>query len=307
MLSKSLISPCLSFLFHYSEMREQIPNSFLCDLLSSRSDRMIWKTVPTFKHKSCAGMIEQLMEMLCLAPKPALGLCLTFFVQAAIRGHPTNCLLRSNMTCLGWLLECWCGLGSQSYGVFLQPGFLDDLAAFEKSPRSTGKKKQQERNCKASAQCIWVSSCSVCIGRVPTGNSDGTGFVGWEWPFLPAGNKKYDCFPLPHMILKTRLVWFESTFRKPILVSGCRGEMFMDSDWLCAHWKWLSRVRLWQVWPSSTLGLCVHGLGVVCDAGAHHKEGCYGAPETYYLCRPELHWCLEGLMFSSVPVQAFCV
>lgn len=172
------------------------------------------------------------------------------------------------MTCFGWLLECWHGLGSQSYGVFLQPGFLDDLAAFEKSPRSTGRKKQQAGNCKASAQCIWVSSCSVCIGKVPTGNSDGTGFVHWEWPFLPV-NKKYYCFPLPYTILKTILVWFESTFGKPILVSGSRGEMFMNSDWLCVPWKWLSRVRLWQVWPSSTLGLCVHGLG---DTAAHHKE-----------------------------------
>lgn len=38
----------------------------------------------------------------------------------------------------------------------------------------------------------------------------------------------------------------------------------MDSGLVLCTLKMVVKGPLWQVWPSSTLGLCVNGLGVVC-------------------------------------------
>lgn len=162
-----------------------------------------------------------------------------FFVQAAIRGHPINCFLRSNMTCFAWFLECWPGLGRKSQGVFLQPGFLDELAAFEKSPRSSRGKKQQAGNSKASAQCIWVSSCSQsAFGRLPTGNSWWHGSCGLGNDFFSPLEIKNVITSLCYKLFWKR-VWFDLS--QPLGNRSWfqveKGRRLWTQDWFCAPWK----------------------------------------------------------------------
>lgn len=200
-------------------------------------------------------MLEQLMEVLCLAPRPALGPCPTSSCRLLLEDIPLIACwdliwhVLDDFRMLVWVRQ----QGPWSLPAAWVPWRVGSFweISQEHQEREAASRKQQ------SHLSVYLSSCSQFgLGRVLTGNSDGTGVGGWEWPFLPAGILKYDCFPLPHTVLKTSLVWFKSTFGKPVLVLGCRGEMFMDSDWLCAPWKWLSSVRLWQAWPSLTLGLC---------------------------------------------------
>lgn len=99
-------------------------------------------------------------------------------------------------------------------------------------PGALGERSSKQETVKQGLSVSEWGAALFAFGRVPAGNSDGTGVVGWEWPFLPAGNKKCDCFPLPHSF-ENESGLIQVNLWKPMLVSGCRGEMFMDSDWLC--------------------------------------------------------------------------
>lgn len=50
----------------------------------------------------------------------------------------------------------------------------------------------------------------------------------------------------------------------------------MDSGLVLCTLKMVVKGPLWQVWPSSTLGLCVNGLGVVCMIQERILEGYWG-------------------------------
>lgn len=101
----------------------------------------------------------------------------------------------------------------------------------------------------------WVPVLSLCLAEYPQVTANGTRGTGWAMCFSPCWKWRVDCLPLPQITLKN-----ECDLSRPSetnLGFRLRRAMFMDSDLLFAPRKWLSRVRLWQVWPSWTLGVCV--------------------------------------------------
>lgn len=130
-----------------------------------------------------------------------------FFAQAAIRRHPINCVVRSNMTHLGWFLEYWCGLGSQCYGVFL--GSLMSWQLLRNLPGALGEISSKLQ----SEHSVYLSEELLCLHLA-------------EYPQVTVmaqelwvGNDLFSLLEIKnviaslcHTVLKTSLVWFKSTF-----------------------------------------------------------------------------------------------